>query len=113
MIKPSKAGTIAILAWSLIFVAGAFIDAHAMEKSEMDKTCTVAGKVASRIMINRQGGILLTNAMKQATDSLLRDMTLEAYEKPIYPTVESSARIVAEFSNKWTLECYKILGELK
>ncbi len=33
MIKPSKAGTIAILAWSLIFVAGAFIDAHAGKNS--------------------------------------------------------------------------------
>lgn len=73
------------------------------------KTCAGDAMIAGMIMTHRQMGGMDVNEMmeKFGSEPGLRQMVIDAYEKPAMQTKATRKIMIDEFKNTWSLKCYK------
>lgn len=97
-----------LLALPLFFACG-------LPAMAQDELCAVIGSIAESIMVERQADTPLSSMMATLRvqpgiyTRMMRAMIMDAYGEPGAATERSQVRAVAEFRNKWELECYKTL----
>jgi hypothetical protein len=70
---------------------------------------------AKLTMLKRQNGSPMSEVMADASDAdktfglsgTMREMVIDAYERPRFSTKEHRERAVTDFANEWMLSCYK------
>lgn len=80
-----------------------------------DSLCgLIVSMQAELVMSSRQLGKPISDVITMAEDSdekfgwgTMKEMVLAAYELPRWNTVENRMKAVEDFSNDWTLACYK------
>ena len=86
--------------------------------------CDMIERISYQTMLSRQQGAPLSKEMgiinEIATESqgskatqILKKIVISAYEEPKYETKENQEREAQEFSNDWTLACYKLEDNYK
>lgn len=77
-------------------------------------------RVSYQVMLSRQQGVPLSKEMElirglEKTESknskatqILKKIVISAYEEPKYEAEENQERSALEFSNDWSLACYKL-----
>lgn len=87
--------------------------AYALTQTEM---CNQLNEMAKVFMEERQSGRVmadLINVIEQdevATErgkKLLKDMIIDAYQRPMYSSKELKEREVVDFQNRWYMQCLK------
>lgn len=86
------------------------------QKMTPEQTCGLVANLSKSIMDNRQIGVPLVdmigipdNIEVEALANIVRDIILEAYDRPKYSSKEYQLEAAEEFSNEVMLECMKEL----
>ena len=87
--------------------------------------CDMIERISYQTMLSRQQGVPLSKEMGiineiAKTESkgskapqILKKIVISAYEEPKYDIKENQEREAQEFSNDWTLACYKLEDNYK
>ena len=77
--------------------------------------CAPIGGIAENIMAMRQQERAISDVIAsvtantpEATQPIIREMILQAYERPAFSTKERQQHAVAEFRNQIELACYRM-----
>lgn len=80
-----------------------------------EQFCQVQSQIAGRLMEARQSGVPMARMMAinaemggpAAEQALYDEMTIRAYEAPLFPTDARKAEIETEFSNQIMIACLR------
>lgn len=91
---------------SLVLAAALVTPAVAKDS---DNSCVLLGRLAHAIMQHRQQGTTLVEMYEILPNptEFSSQMILEAYDRPLFSTMEAKKRATSEFANSWVLSCEK------
>ena len=76
--------------------------------------CSIIGRTAEAVMEARQSNVPMEKMIKVAEESddltagnFIKALVIEAYDRPIYNTLENQKKAVTNFKNQFLVECYK------
>lgn len=106
-----------------ILIAGVIQDASSapmpISQADKDQYCETLDVVAREIMLMRQSGFPMPQAMKIAVDAaelqqekdLGRDMVIKAYAQNRWQTKRQQQVEIDKFADYWTSLCYRQAGK--
>ncbi len=71
------------------------------------ETCASIGNFAETVMENRQAGVSMAKMMELTDTELLQEIIINAYSSPRYSVERNQKREVADFRDRWYLECVR------
>ena len=81
---------------------------NAQAEQTKEDLCFEYEKLARHLMDARQYGVPLAKAYKTAKDSqVIKNMVLNAYKEPMWPTDEYKEKAINTFSDEWLLVCLR------
>ncbi len=84
-----------------------FLGLEALAEEER-ATCKDIGRVAEQIMEARQMGVAMDKVVDiVGSHELMVVIVMDAYEQPRFSTEDYVTKAVADFKNRWLLNCYK------
>lgn len=83
----------------------------AEEPVETAEYCETIAGISEKIMMNRQAGASLSDALAIAKLDLVRMIVMDAWETPRYSMESLSQREVDDLRDKWHLLCLKSVSE--
>ena len=79
----------------------------AYAEAETKDPCAIWGDLAEMAMTARQKGVSLSRALRDVTDDLVRQVIIDAYEKPRYSGAQFQRREIQDYRSHWELLCYQ------
>jgi hypothetical protein len=97
---------------ALTFAAVLLFAPPATAQTDRDAFCAAIGALANSIMLARQSGTPLTEAMQIAAHAggiagPTRQMVIMAWDQPRYQNPAVQQRAIEDFRDKFVLSCYK------
>ncbi len=84
-----------------------FMSAPSQAEESWQETCAAIGNFAETVMENRQAGVSMAKMMELTDTELLQEIIINAYSSPRYSVERNKKREVADFRDRWYLECVK------
>jgi hypothetical protein len=107
-----------VIAVALLFCCFSSIEA-AEENTEILDFCKSISSTAETIMIKRQEQIpmekmvsILSGSDKQ-TQKIVEKIIIEAYDHPRFEGKDFITKVVADFKDRWFLDCFKNMSKQK